>query len=68
MPHIMNDRPDERQADDRDGLCGACRQAHVIRNDRGSRFLRCLRSETDPGFARYPLLPVLSCRGYDPVR
>jgi len=25
----------------------------------------CLRAKTDPGFAKYPRLPVLDCRGYD---
>jgi hypothetical protein len=35
-----------------------------IRNDRGSVFLMCLLSKTDPRFPKYPRLPVLSCEGY----
>lgn len=35
-----------------------------IRNDRGSVFLLCLLSKTDPRFPKYPRLPVLRCEGY----
>jgi hypothetical protein len=35
-----------------------------MRNDRGSVFLMCLLSKTDPRFPKYPPLPVLSCEGY----
>jgi hypothetical protein len=35
-----------------------------IRSDRGSVFLLCLLSKTDPRFPKYPRLPVLSCAGY----
>jgi len=35
-----------------------------MRNDRGSVFLMCLLSKTDPRFPKYPRLPVLSCEGY----
>ncbi|HEU5022678.1 MAG TPA: hypothetical protein VFT60_12335 [Bryobacteraceae bacterium] len=35
-----------------------------MRNDRGSVFLMCLLSKTDPRFPKYPRLPVLSCAGY----
>ncbi len=35
-----------------------------IRNDRGSVFLMCLLSKTDPRFPKYPRLPVLRCEGY----
>src|SRR4029079_15110831 len=42
-----------------------CAHAAVIRNDRGSTFVRCELSRTDPRFPRYPRLPVVSCVGYD---
>jgi len=47
------------------GLCASCTQHVVIANDRGSRFVQCARSRTDPSFPRYPRLPVEACRGYD---
>jgi hypothetical protein len=65
MEIIMNDRPDARQLPSAAGLCATCSQARLTVSDRGSRFVRCERARTDPSFARYPPLPVLSCRGYD---
>lgn len=47
------------------GLCGTCRHVRIVENRRGSRFFLCRRSEHDPGFARYPRLPVVHCRGYE---
>ena len=32
---------------------------------RGSRFLRCRRSEADARFTKYPHQPVLSCPGFE---
>lgn len=49
------------------GLCAGCVNAHVIENRRGSRFYRCRLAEVDPAFARYPRLPVLECRGFEPT-
>jgi hypothetical protein len=49
------------------GLCASCRHQKVIRNTRGSVFSMCLRSRTDPAYPKYPRLPVLECRGYEPV-
>ena len=48
----------------RSGLCATCRHARVITSDRGSTFLLCQLSLTDPRFAKYPRLPVLQCEGY----
>lgn len=48
------------------GLCGRCIHARLIETRRGSRFVLCGRSATDPGFPRYPALPVLACRGFEP--
>ena len=64
---MMIDRPKPPQADPAAGLCATCRQAEVIASDRGSRFLRCLKSRADPRFARYPRLPMLRCDGYEPL-
>jgi hypothetical protein len=47
------------------GLCGECRHALRLRSARSS-FLRCARSDSEPGFPRYPLLPVLACPGFEP--
>jgi len=47
------------------GLCSACGHVHVIRSDRGSLFYLCTLSGSDPRFAKYPMLPVLSCAGYE---
>jgi len=47
------------------GLCSTCQHAREIVNDRGSRFVLCERSKTEPAFPRYPRLPVIACKGYD---
>lgn len=49
------------------GLCASCVQARRITSGKGSAFWYCRRSETDPAFPKYPALPVLSCRGYEPA-
>ena len=48
------------------GLCATCTWVRVVKNRRGSVFLRCLRADSDPRFVKYPPLPVLRCPGYDP--
>jgi hypothetical protein len=48
------------------GLCADCRHVQRIESARGSTFYRCKRSATDPEFPKYPRLPVLHCRGYEP--
>jgi len=47
------------------GLCGSCVHARIVETARGSRFLLCDLSRTDPRFPRYPNLPVLRCAGYE---
>jgi hypothetical protein len=49
------------------GLCSNCVHAQTIRSDRGSTFLRCGLSDTDPRFPKYPRLPVIECSGWKPV-
>ncbi len=41
-----------------------CMHARVIDSAKGSQFLLCKLSESDPQFPRYPRLPVLMCAGY----
>jgi hypothetical protein len=48
------------------GLCAICRHARQIQSDRGSTFVMCGLSKTDPRFPKYPPLPVLRCAGYEP--
>jgi hypothetical protein len=50
----------------RAGLCDSCTAQQIVRTTRGSVFSLCRRSRTDPAFPKYPRLPVLSCRGYEP--
>jgi hypothetical protein len=47
------------------GLCTTCRYRREIVSGKGSRFLYCLRSETDTRYRKYPSLPVLRCAGYE---
>jgi len=48
----------------RAGLCARCEHARIITSDRGSRFLRCNYATIEPGFPKYPQLPVLACRAF----
>jgi hypothetical protein len=48
------------------GLCQTCEYGRRIRSSHQSTFWRCDRSLTDPSFLKYPRLPVLNCRGYEP--
>lgn len=48
------------------GLCATCAHHRVVQNRRGSRFYLCERSRSDPSYPRYPPLPVLRCRGWEP--
>ncbi len=50
------------------GLCGACDFRRIVTSGRGSSFSLCLRSKLDPTFPRYPELPVLECRGFQPKK
>ena len=46
------------------GLCASCVHGQTIESSKGSTFLLCRLSFTDPRFAKYPQLPVVSCAGY----
>jgi hypothetical protein len=47
------------------GLCTHCRNARAVESRRGSRFVLCALSATDPRFPRYPPLPILHCDGFE---
>jgi hypothetical protein len=36
-----------------------------VRTPKGSRFLLCERSRSDPRYAKYPPQPVVKCAGYE---
>lgn len=46
------------------GLCSRCRFARTTRGRGDARFWRCARSDSDPGYPRYPRLPVTGCSGW----
>jgi len=50
------------------GLCARCENMRRITSDRGSVFLFCNLSKTDPRFPKYPRLPVLQCDGFRPLQ
>jgi hypothetical protein len=56
----METQPEDREV----GLCGSCRNARLVRSDRGSIFYQCKLAATDPHYPQYPRLPVLHCSGY----
>lgn len=47
-------------------LCETCEWVRVVTTPRGSRFLMCRRSQSDPPFPKYPPQPVARCGGYEP--
>jgi hypothetical protein len=49
------------------GLCADCVHARRIESERGSIFILCERSASDPSFPKYPSLPVVKCRGYEGI-
>jgi len=46
------------------GLCASCRHHRWIVSGRGSRFLFCDWSKTDPAWPKYPPLPVFECSAH----
>jgi len=48
------------------GLCDACAHQRLVGTRRGARYSLCRLSSTDPGFPKYPSLPVRSCPGFEP--
>jgi hypothetical protein len=64
--HLILSGMNKDDKPDRVGLCASCQHAEVIRSSKGSTFYLCKLSAVDPGFPRYPPLPVVSCSGYQP--
>ena len=63
----MDSRNQQPQpVDSHTGLCGLCLHVRQVRTNSGSTFYLCRRSETDPRFTRYPRLPVIRCKGFEP--
>jgi hypothetical protein len=46
------------------GLCARCALCRLIEGAR-STFYLCERSKTDPHYAKYPVLPVRDCPGFE---
>jgi hypothetical protein len=49
------------------GLCASCLHARPVESAKGSQFLLCQLSKSDPHFPKYPRLPVRSCTGYQKI-
>jgi hypothetical protein len=62
---MMNDSLRRGQADA--GLCARCSHGQTIESSRGSTFYLCRLSAVDPGFPKYPRIPVIACPGFRPV-
>ncbi len=51
------------------GLCTHCSYVRLVTSARGSKFLLCDRSRSEPEhYAKYPRLPVASCSGYEQAK
>ncbi len=61
----MRAEEESDRSQDRVGLCRLCRHARIVATPR-STFWLCQRSAADPSFPKYPRLPVIVCRGYEP--
>ena len=55
-------RPSYRGA----GLCPSCAHVRVVTSGKGSSFLLCGLSKTDPRFPKYPPQPRMECQGHRP--
>jgi hypothetical protein len=47
-------------------LCETCASVREVLTPRGSRFLLCQLSRTDPAYPKYPPQPVVRCDRYRP--
>ena len=45
-------------------LCESCRWMREVNPPKGSRFLLCELSKTNPTYPKYPPQPVVRCEGY----
>jgi len=61
----MSDAQQQTRNSSSAGRCADCLHARRIESAHGSVFILCELSLTDPNFAKYPRLPVLTCDGYE---
>ncbi len=47
-----------------ESLCETCQNLQEVITPRGSRFLLCKLSKTDPAYPKYPPQPIIRCDGY----
>jgi hypothetical protein len=45
-------------------LCETCALMREVITPRGSRFLLCQLSKTNPAYPKYPQQPVIRCTGF----
>jgi len=64
VPALRSHEPSPPRPDRAVGLCADCVHANRVVSARGSVFWLCRLSASDPGFVKYPRLPVLRCRGH----
>jgi hypothetical protein len=57
--------PSPKNGTEEAGLCASCQHISLKPTSRGRRFWRCRLADQAPGFARYPALPVIHCKGYE---
>ena len=48
-----------------EGLCASCIHARRTGNSKGSAFILCDLSKSDPSFPKYPRLPIMNCPGFE---
>ena len=46
------------------GICANCIHMTVVGSDKRVSFYRCLLSDQDQRFSKYPCLPVQGCKGW----
>ena len=46
-------------------LCETCAWMRAVVTPKGSRFLLCQLSKSDPAYPKYPRQPVVRCSGYE---
>jgi hypothetical protein len=56
----------DRQISLNPSLCESCTSMREVVSGKGSRFLLCQLSATNPAFAKYPPQPIVRCSGYLP--
>ncbi len=49
-------------------LCETCVRVREVITPKGSRFLLCQLSRTDPAYTKYPPQPVVRCDGHERKR